>query len=363
MNLAPFRGLGSTPSRRRFWDEARDAVMSAQKVAGRNVTVDEHPGKGSVINVAESSTRRGGGGGGATGACCKDGDCTITTAAGCASIDGTYQGDGTICESVDCGEATSGACCVGSICSIRTPSECAGLGGTYLGDNTTCDDDPCGTGDEGACCKDGDCTVETEAACLVEGGTYLGDGTVCLEDTCACSCGFDAFDMSGRKFTRYQRTISGSLHAEQQNGCDPPDNADVIEDTTCSAFFESHFEAGSIPPCSAIIDVDTSSSTADITVNGVSTFSCSRGDIECFCSSSAPNNACDGGTFFGETTNCGCTESSPSADPTATTRTTTWTFSQDCSIDCVACPDCTLHCTVSGSYVVTEILSEECIPI
>src|SRR6266436_7663625 len=64
MNLKPFEGPGSTPSRRRFWNVTRDAVMSAQKVGGRFVTVDEHPGKGSVINVADTSARRGRGGGG-----------------------------------------------------------------------------------------------------------------------------------------------------------------------------------------------------------------------------------------------------------------------------------------------------------
>ena len=53
MNLKPFEGPDSTPSRRRFWDAARDAVMLAQKVGGRFVSVDEHPGKGSVINVAD----------------------------------------------------------------------------------------------------------------------------------------------------------------------------------------------------------------------------------------------------------------------------------------------------------------------
>ncbi len=60
MNLAPFKGPGSTPSRRRFWDEVTNAVNASQKVAGRFVTVDEFPGKGSVINVADTSVRRSG---------------------------------------------------------------------------------------------------------------------------------------------------------------------------------------------------------------------------------------------------------------------------------------------------------------
>ncbi len=54
MNLAPFTGPGSTPSRRRFWDQVTQAVIASQKVAGRHVSVDEHLGKGTVINVADN---------------------------------------------------------------------------------------------------------------------------------------------------------------------------------------------------------------------------------------------------------------------------------------------------------------------
>ncbi len=64
MNLEPFTGPGSTPSRRRFWDKVTQTVIASQKVAGRFVTVAEHPGKGTVINVADTSARRRGGGGG-----------------------------------------------------------------------------------------------------------------------------------------------------------------------------------------------------------------------------------------------------------------------------------------------------------
>ncbi len=58
MNLEPFTGPGSTPSRRRFWDKVTAAVIASQKLAGQFVTVDEHIGKGTVINVADTSTRR-----------------------------------------------------------------------------------------------------------------------------------------------------------------------------------------------------------------------------------------------------------------------------------------------------------------
>ncbi len=58
MNLKPFTGPGSTPSRRRFWDNVTKAVIASQKLAGRFVTIDEHPGKGTIVNVADTSARR-----------------------------------------------------------------------------------------------------------------------------------------------------------------------------------------------------------------------------------------------------------------------------------------------------------------
>ncbi len=51
MNLDSFTGPGSTPSRRKFWDKITQAVNASQKVAGRNVSVSEHQGKGTLINV------------------------------------------------------------------------------------------------------------------------------------------------------------------------------------------------------------------------------------------------------------------------------------------------------------------------
>ncbi len=56
--IKPFSGAGSTPSRRRFWDEVTQAVNASRKIAGRHVTVSEHEGKGTLINVADTSARR-----------------------------------------------------------------------------------------------------------------------------------------------------------------------------------------------------------------------------------------------------------------------------------------------------------------
>lgn len=58
MNVQPFKGPGSTPSRRRFWDQVAADVSGLTKQAGRNVTVSEHQGKGTFIDVADTSARR-----------------------------------------------------------------------------------------------------------------------------------------------------------------------------------------------------------------------------------------------------------------------------------------------------------------
>jgi hypothetical protein len=41
----------TTKVRRAFWDEVQEAVGTIQKLAGKNVTIDEYPGKGTVVNA------------------------------------------------------------------------------------------------------------------------------------------------------------------------------------------------------------------------------------------------------------------------------------------------------------------------
>jgi hypothetical protein len=192
------RGYNPFPPRWKRWlSAAREAILSAQPTAGRHVSVDEHPGKGTVINIDDTSARRPGGGGGipATGACCLDGDCTITTEADCGGI---YQGDGTTCDDVDCGNATSGACCVGTDCSITTPADCETSGGTYQGDDTLCDPNPC-------------------------------------EIPSCNGCGFDAFDGSGRKFLTKTDHITRTAHSDIVSGSDGCNfSADITQVTTLS---------------------------------------------------------------------------------------------------------------------------------
>lgn len=60
MNFKPFTGPGSTPARRKFWAQAIAAVEASRKREGRHVSVTEHDGKGTFINVADTSARRSG---------------------------------------------------------------------------------------------------------------------------------------------------------------------------------------------------------------------------------------------------------------------------------------------------------------
>ncbi len=56
VNLHSFRGPGSTPRRRRFWDRVVQAVNASQKIQGENISVDEHQGIGTIISrpIAQS---------------------------------------------------------------------------------------------------------------------------------------------------------------------------------------------------------------------------------------------------------------------------------------------------------------------
>ncbi len=82
---------------------------------------------------------------GATGACClPDGSCVDGVDAGsCATLGGTYQGDGTDCLTTNCPQPT-GACCLpdGSCLSLNG-MDCATMGGTFQGPGTDCGTTDC----------------------------------------------------------------------------------------------------------------------------------------------------------------------------------------------------------------------------
>ncbi len=190
--IDPFKGKGSTPSRKRFWNRVSQAVNASRKVAGNSVTVDEHPGKGTVVAALEppvgigaggaGGSQRGGvtppgggqGGGGSppTGAC-EDpitGHCEITTEADCS---GTWHGDGSTCIS---------ACCFGDgecIADLPT-SACRAAGGMSQSYGTGCDPNLCPV-----------CDPITHYVCRCSdvGGGYVPNPTCCpLENSICLTC-------------------------------------------------------------------------------------------------------------------------------------------------------------------------------
>jgi len=117
-----------------------------------------------------------------TGACCfgLDGCQDAVTEAGCASQDGDWLGDETLCT----------ACIVGACCSPDgsclevLDTNCTGIGATFHGAGVACDDVEC-TLISGACCVDTEnCLVGTVAECLSFGGVFMGDGTTCVDALC-----------------------------------------------------------------------------------------------------------------------------------------------------------------------------------
>jgi hypothetical protein len=151
MNIKPFTGSGSTPTRRKFWDDALSAVLSARKLAGQHTTVDEHWGAGTIINYIQEPSQRHAVIGGACcctdvgGSVCQDGSTGITTEAECIAYCGAMTplwSPGATCyphTGADC----AGACCIDGVCYCASETNCISGGGLYLGDGTICDPFPC----------------------------------------------------------------------------------------------------------------------------------------------------------------------------------------------------------------------------
>ncbi len=136
---------------------------------------------------------------GTEGACClPDQTCQISNWYDCAFVlSGTYQGDGTTCDEVNC-NPPSGACCTAELdCVIATEDECHGwYGGNWLGEGMTCDDIECAPF-EGACCVPSfGCFQSSPSECQTEGGEFLGVGVACSIDVCQSSVPFGACCLS-----------------------------------------------------------------------------------------------------------------------------------------------------------------------
>ncbi len=222
MNLEPFTGPGSTPSRRRFWDKVTQVVIASQKVAGNNVSVDEHQGSGTVINVAR----------GQIAACCNNAEMIAVTFADITfcpdfepytgDLNGTFVLTGGPVNWSGLGstdiflDGSPVVVTIDLVCNIDgLPSGTFALAmqdevgfthfefhndthspppGTLLDNSqvfsqcgiTTAAYGGTGTYNchAGACCIEGECSLKSEADCASAGGTYQGDDTVCDPNPC-----------------------------------------------------------------------------------------------------------------------------------------------------------------------------------
>ncbi len=182
-----------------------------------------------------------------TGACClTDGTCLETDAANCDTLNGTYQGDDTLCAQITCPEPTE-ACCfedtggcldlepglcalaggiaqgpgtdcasticfpIGAVCLPDgtcidgvTPEEAQMMGGVFQGDGTTCATVVCPEPTGAACFSNGACLILTEAQATIAGASWAGPGTTCDDanmngtaDACEADCTGDIADDFG----------------------------------------------------------------------------------------------------------------------------------------------------------------------
>lgn len=129
------------------------------------------------------------------GACCDNGDCTVTIGSACA---GDYAGDGTTCDDVVCEQPTQ-ACCFEATggCLDLTPDDCTLINGVPGGEGTQCATHVCFP--EGACClPDGSCADGlTPTECAAMNGVFQGDGSTCASITCPDPVGACSFSTGG----------------------------------------------------------------------------------------------------------------------------------------------------------------------
>ena len=96
------------------------------------------------------------------GVCCLvDGTCTLSTQANCQ---GTYMGEGSICNPNPCPQPTGACCYSDGSCVMTLAVDCTGQ---WLGYGSVCDPNPCEQPPM-ACCfpADGHCEFMTEALCM-----------------------------------------------------------------------------------------------------------------------------------------------------------------------------------------------------
>jgi len=205
----------------------------------------------------------------ATGACCLvDGTCVEVTEADCTAMNGTYNGDGTVCTGGSCPPA-SGACCLpDGTCVQVSEADCTAMGGSYNGDLTLCVDAMCPQPTGSCCLPDGTCIDGvTEAECTAMDGAYNGDNTTCMQVGCFLPTGACCLmDGTCVEVTAADCAAMGGNY----NG-----NASFCGETECmQPCFVVDFETddmGNPMPHGAMIDTefDCNGTTFPVTITGV----------------------------------------------------------------------------------------------
>lgn len=123
-----------------------------------------------------------------TGACCfLDRSCQALSSSECATQNGVFMGEGTLCQDVSCGPPFVGACCLpNGTCQILIESDCAAVGGSYAGNDVACADANCPPAQACCFCPEGSCQDLTLEACAAAGGIPQGPGTSCAAVPCDC---------------------------------------------------------------------------------------------------------------------------------------------------------------------------------
>lgn len=191
-----------------------------------------------------------------TGACCMDtGVCTIQTAENCSNeLAGSYEGDETTCEGVDCPQLV-GTCCVQGDCQLTTPQVCQSSGGQFAG-GTDCGATDCS---RGACCvgdgsETADCIRMTTAQCAAANGLLFGAGTTCADVICppsgACCLADGSCTPAAQSvcLAELGGEYDGELGCDEVNcpppagACCSPDGCFVQPESECGGQADAGFE-------------------------------------------------------------------------------------------------------------------------
>lgn len=118
-------------------------------------------------------------------ACCFYSECQDLQRQTCIDLGGVPKGEGTSCETVDCGEMPpTVACCIQGECEDLDMATCAERGGTDYGTGSSCETTECPPVATVACCYAEGCYDWPIEQCKELGGEPMGFGSSCATNPC-----------------------------------------------------------------------------------------------------------------------------------------------------------------------------------